>query len=291
MAKYDYVIMTDTTADLPQSFIDKYDIQIMSIPCVMDGVTYTAENPIPMKKFYDAVRNGSLPTTSQANPDACIAKYNEVIDKYDQDILYLAFDSGLSGSCGNAMLAASDLEEMRTDHKVTVIDTLAASMGQGVLVYQACKKRDEGLSLEELAKWVEDVKLNVVHSFTVEDLNHLHRGGRVSKTSAVIGTALNIKPVLYVDEEGHLINVDKVRGRKKSLLALVDTMEKKMGSFKEMNDIVFIGHGDCIEDAEYVAGLVKERFGIDSVIDYVGPTIGAHTGAGLMTLFYMGDIR
>ena len=113
----------------------------------------------------------------------------------------------------------------------------------------------------------------------------------MSKTSAVIGTALNIKPVLYVDTEGHLVNVDKVRGRKKSLLALVDTMEKKMGSYKEMNDIVFIGHGDCLEDAEFVAGLVKEKFGIDSVIDYVGPTIGAHTGAGLMTLFFMGDIR
>ncbi|MBP7386829.1 MAG: DegV family protein, partial [Lachnospiraceae bacterium] len=196
------------------------------------------------------------------------------------------------GSYSSTKIAASEMEEDNFPHKVVVVDSLCASMGEGLLVHKAVQMKENGATLEETVKWLEENKLHLVHNFTVDDLFHLHRGGRVSKTAAVLGTMINLKPVLHVDDEGHLIMVSKVRGRKKSLITLVDNMEKQMGSYRDQNDIVFISHGDALEDAQFVANLVKERFGIDSfLINYVGSTIGAHSGPGTIALFYMGEYR
>lgn len=198
----------------------------------------------------------------------------------------------MSSSYNNAAVVASELNEQYTENKVIVIDTLSASLGQGLVVYKAVQLRKEGKTIEETAAWVEENKLHFCHQFTVDDLNHLYRGGRVSKLTAVAGTLIHVKPILHVSDEGKLIAIGKVRGRKKSLIALVDNMERTIGSYRDKNDIVFISHGDALEEAEYVASLVKERFGIENfLINPVSPTIGAHSGPGTIALFYMGDRR
>lgn len=287
-----YIITTDTTADLPESYIKEQGLGIMSLSYTIDGETYDRSHELPVKEFYAKMRAGSMPTTSQVNPEGAKTVFLEMMQKQDADILHIAFSSGLSGSCNSAFIGAEELAEEYKDHHVIVVDSLAASLGEGLLVHKALENQKKGMSLEENAKWLEDNKLHLVHNFTVDDLFHLHRGGRVSKTAAVIGTMINLKPVLHVDNEGHLIPVSKVRGRKKSLIALVDNMEKQMGSYREQNDIVFISHGDCEEEAQFVADLVKQRFGIDSfLLNHVGPTIGAHSGPGTMALFYMGEYR
>lgn len=287
-----FIISTDTTADLPEDYIAEHNLGLMSLTYTLNDTTYDWEHPLDVKEFYATMRNGSLPTTSQVNPESAKMILKELAEKNQRDILHIAFSSGLSGSYGSVRIAAQELEEEKFPYKIVVVDSLCASLGEGLLVHKAVTMRNQGATLEETAKWLEDNKLHIVHNFTVDDLNHLYRGGRVSKTAAFIGTIVNIKPILHVDNEGHLIPLSKVRGRKKSLITLVDSMEKQMGSYREQNDIVFISHGDSIEDAEYVAQLVKERFGIDSfLINYVGPTIGAHSGPGTIALFYMGEYR
>lgn len=287
-----FVITTDTTADLPAEYIEKHRIPLMSLTYTIEGNTYTWENPLPVADFYRMMRNGSLPTTSQVNPEEAGALFEQIIKTQDADILHIAFSSGLSGSYNSVRLAAEELSEKYPDHRIIVVDSLCASLGEGLLVHKAVMMKEAGKSLEETAKWVEENKLHVVHNFTVDDLYHLYRGGRVSKTAAFVGTVINIKPMLHVDNEGHLIPLSKVRGRKKSLIALVDAMERQIGSWRDKNDIIFISHGDALEEAEYVASLIKERLGYDSfLINYVGSTIGAHSGPGTMALFYMGDYR
>lgn len=287
-----FIITTDTTADLPADYIEKHGIGILSLTYTLDEKTYNWDNPLPVKEFYDKMRAGSLPTTSQVNPEEAAEIFEKIIKEQDADILHIAFSSGLSGSYNSARIAAMELAEKYPDNKIVVIDSLAASMGQGLLVHKALAMKEAGKSLEETAAWVEENKLHMVHNFTVDDLFHLYRGGRVSKTAAFLGSMINLKPILHVDDEGHLIALSKVRGRKKSLLALVDSMEKQMGAFRDQNDIIFISHGDCEEDAQFVADQIKERFGIESfLINYVGPTIGAHTGAGVVCLVYLGDYR
>lgn len=288
----DYIIITDTTADLPADYVDQHKLGILSLTYTIDGTTYSWDNPLPTKDFYDCMRAGSLPTTSQANPEEAAMLFERYITEQDVDILCLAFSSGLSGTYNSARIAAEELADKYPDHRIVVIDSLCASMGEGLFVHKAVTLKEQGCSLDEVAKWLEENKLNLVHNFTVDDLFHLYRGGRVSKTAAFVGTVINIKPILHVDNEGHLIPLTKVRGRKKSLTALVDSMEKQIGSWRDKNDIIFISHGDCLEDAQYVADLIKERFGYETfLINYVGPTIGAHTGPGVVALFYMGDYR
>ena len=287
-----YIITTDTTADLPESYIQEKGLNIISLSYTIDGETYDRSHELPVKDFYTKMRNGSMPTTSQVNPDTAKTFFKEVMEKYDADILHIAFSSGLSGTYNSVRVGAEELAEEYPEHKVIVIDSLCASLGEGLLVHKALMNQEKGMSLEENAKWVEDNLLHLAHNFTVDDLFHLHRGGRVSKTAAILGTMINLKPVLHVDDEGHLVALSKVRGRKKSLIALVDSMEKQMGSYKDQNDIVFISHGDCEEEAQFVADLVKQRFGIESfLINHVGPTIGAHSGPGTMALFYLGEYR
>lgn len=288
----DFIITTDTTSDLPADYVKEHHIGMLSLSYTINGSTYTWENPLPVKDFYNCMREGSLPTTSQANPAEAGAMFESILTGQNADILHIAFSSGLSGSYNSAKIAALELQEKYPGRRIIVIDSLCASLGEGLLVHKAVTMKEQGCSILEVADWLEENKLHLVHNFTVNDLFHLYRGGRVSKTAAFVGTMISLKPILHVDDEGHLIPLSKVRGRKKSLLALVDAMDKQLGSWRDKNDVVFISHGDCIEDAQFVADRIKEQFGYDSfLINYVGPTIGAHTGPGVVALFYMGDYR
>ena len=291
MNRFDYVITTDTCCDLPKDYLEEKEIEEVSLYYNMNGTIYGNHQEMGIKEFYDRMRGGEMPTTMAANPE----ELEELFEKYlsvGKSMLHLAFSSELSSSCSNAMVVARDLNEKYTDNKVIVIDTLAASLGQGLMVYKAEELREKGKTIDETAAWLEENKLHFCHQFTVDDLNHLYRGGRVSKLTAVAGTIIQIKPILHVSDEGKLIPIGKARGRKKSLTALVDNMQRTMGSYRDKNDIVFISHGDALEDAEYVANLVKERFGIEKfLIHPVSPTIGAHSGPGTIALFYMGEKR
>lgn len=288
----EFIITTDTTSDLPADYVKEHSLGMMSLTYTLDGITYSWENPLPVKDFYDKMRAGSLPTTSQVNPEEAAEQFEQLLSGRDVDILHIAFSSGLSGSYNSARLAAEEIMEKHPQTRIIVVDSLCASLGEGLLIHKAICMKNAGKSLDETAAWLEENKLHLVHNFTVDDLFHLYRGGRVSKTAAFFGTMINIKPVLHVDDEGHLIPVGKVRGRKKSLLALVDNMEKQIGSWKDKNDMIFISHGDCIDDARFVAEQIEKRMGYTNFLfNDVGPTIGAHTGPGVVALFFMGDVR
>lgn len=286
-----FKIITDSTSDLPKQYIEKYGLGVMYLSYTIEGATYQGDKQLTEKLFYSKMRSGQMPTTSQVNPTEAKEIFEEYL-KENNKILCISFSSGLSGTYNSARVAAEEIMEENKDAQIIVVDTLAASLGEGLLVHKAVMMREKGATLEETANWLEEHKLNLVHAFTVDDLFHLYRGGRVSKTTAIFGTMINIKPVMHVDDAGHLINMYTVRGRKKSLHSLVDFMEKQIGSYKNENDIIFISHGDCEEDAQLVADDVKTRFGIDSfLINYVGPTIGAHSGPGTVALFFLGDKR
>lgn len=286
-----YVIMTDINADLPEEYIREHGLEVLSLSYMIDGETYDRNHPLEVGEFYKRMRNGSMPTTSQVNPDQAKKAFTACL-KQGKDVLYIAFSSALSGTYNSGRIAAEEIKEegLFPDLKLVVLDSLSASLGQGLLVHKAVQLKEAGKSLEETVSWVEENKLNLCHIFTVDDLFHLHRGGRVSKATAVLGTMINIKPILHVDEEGRLTPIGKVRGRRKSLSALADRMGEQIKGFE--NPEVFISHGDCLEDAEYVEKLVRERFGVENfVINHVGPTIGAHSGPGTMALFFMGNQR
>ena len=287
----DFIITTDNTADLPYSYYKENGLEYMYLTYALDGQIYGKENELSSQEFYARMRGGSMPTTSQINSEDAKAVWLPHLQA-GKSILHLAFSSVLSGSCNSARLAAEDLKEEHPEYEIVVIDTLCASLGEGLLVHKAVKMKKEGKSMEEIAQWLEEHKLNLCHVFTVDDLFHLYRGGRVSRATAILGSMINIKPLLHVDNEGHLIAVGKVRGRKRSLASLVDMMDERLGSYKGKNPEIFISHGDCQEDAEYVAALVRERYGIEDIlINPVGATIGAHSGPGTVALFFLGDKR
>lgn len=288
----DYCIVTDSTCDLPANIVTDLGITVIPMEFQLDGTTYLNYpdgRDYDFHAFYDALRAGKASTTSQVNYQTFLDTFTPILES-GRDILYLAFSSGLSGTYNGSVIAANDLMEKYPGSKVISVDTLAASVGEGLLVYTAAKKREEGLSLDELAQWVTDNRLHLCHWFTVDDLNHLKRGGRVSPAVAIIGTALGIKPVMHVDDEGHLIPVSKVRGRRKSLDALVEHMAETCD--KPENQTIFIGHGDSKEDAEYVAKLVRQKFKVKNIIlNYIGPVIGSHSGPGTLALFFFGTHR
>jgi len=278
-------------ADLPKDYIEKNDLGLFSLSYTIVGETYSASRELPEKEFYNLMREGNIPKTSQVNPDEAKEVFLKLLEK-GNEILYIAFSSGLSGTYNSGRLAAEEIMEEDKNAKIVVVDSKCASLGEGLLVHMACEMRNSGKSFEETCEWVKEHAYNMIHLFTVDDLNHLFRGGRVSRSAAFFGTVLNIKPVLHVDEDGKLIPLCKERGRKKSLLKLVDMMGEQLGSYDKKNDIVFISHGDCLEDAEFVRDEVKSRFGINNcLINYIGPTIGAHAGPGTVALFFMGDVR
>ena len=287
----EYVITTDNNSDLPEKYFKDHGVGCMYLSYSMDGKNYTHENFLPEHEFYEAMRNGSMPTTAQVNPENAKTLLEPYL-KEGKDILHLAFSSGLSGTYNSSRIAAEELMEEYPDRRIIVVDSLSASLGQGLLVWLAQQKKELGQTLEDVADWVEKNKLKMVHLFTVDDLNHLYRGGRVSRTTAIVGSMLNIKPVLHVDNEGKLTAIGKVRGRKKALQELVKLMDEKIGSFGADCDTIFISHGDCEQDAQYVAAKVKEKYNIKNIIiNQVGATIGAHSGPGTMALFFVGDVR
>lgn len=288
-----YVIMTDTTADLPESYIREHELSILSLNYILEGKTYDREHPLEVKEFYAKMRTGSMPTTSQVNPEQARSTIYAYLEK-GLDVLYIAFSSGLSGTYNSGRIAAEEIAEdgIFPERKIVVVDSLCASLGEGLLVHKAVMLKEAGKSLDEVADWVEQNKLHICHNFTVDDLFHLHRGGRVSKATAILGTMMNVKPVLHVDDAGHLIAIGKVHGRKKSISALVDRMAEQIKGYEDQNDVIFISHGDCIEDAEYLKRLVQEKFGSKKfLINDVGPTIGAHSGPGTLALFFVGEPR
>ena len=287
MAKF--ILTTDNTCDLPRDLLEESGVAFLSLNYTVKGVTYDASNDMPPKTFYDLMREGEMPTTSQVNPDEAERFFRTCLREHDT-ILHIAFSSGLSGTYQSACIAAQIVMDDLPEKKIIVVDSQGASMGEGLMVHYAMKLRDEGKTAEETAAWLESNRKNFVHLFTVDDLNHLYRGGRVSRTTALVGTMLNMKPILHVDDEGHLVALGKVRGRKKSLTDLVDRMGELMEGFK--NEIVMISHGDCLEDAEFVRDQIRERFGIESfLINYVGTVIGAHAGPGTVALFFLGQHR
>ena len=286
-----YVITTDNNADLPEEFYKEHQIGCTYFSYTLDGKEYTKENFLPVEEFYSKMRAGSMPTTSQVNPERVRALFEPYL-KEGKDILHIAFSSGLSGTFNSCRIAAQELMEEYPERKIRVVDSLSASLGQGLLVYLAQRRKEEGADFDSVAQWTEEHKKKIVHLFTVDDLNHLYRGGRVSRTTAILGGMLNIKPILHVDDEGKLIPIGKVRGRKKSLLELVTLMDSKIGSYAKSCDTIFISHGDCREEAEFLAAKVKEKYHITTeLINDVGAVIGAHSGPGTLALFFMGDYR
>lgn len=284
-----YIISTDSTADLPVSYSKEHGIAVQFLSYAFGDTVYGTDNQMEPHAFYERMRSGEMPTTNACIPDEVQRNFESYL-KEGYDILHISFSSGLSASHNNARIAANDLAEQYPDRKIVLVDSLCASLGQGLLVHYAVQMKESGKSMEEVAEWLEQNKLHLCHQFTVNDLFHLHRGGRVSKATAILGTLMNVKPVLHVDNEGHLTSVCNVRGRKKALLKLVDIMGSQIEGYR--NDTVFISHGDCLEDAEFVAAQVRERFGIEDIlIDYVSPTIGAHSGPGTVALFYLGSTR
>ena len=286
-----YVISTDSTCDLPESFIAENNVEVIPVLYSINDVVYgTPDSNMDIKDFYEAMRNGTMPTTMACNIEDCKTAF-EKYAKEGLDILHLAFSSGLSSTYNNAVIAANDIMEEYPDCKITVIDTLAASMGEGMLVYYAVKLKNEGKSMEEVATYIEDNKANVISRFTVDDLHHLHRGGRVSKTTAIVGSLINVKPILHVDKDGLLKSLENVRGRKKSLSRILDMMDEATRDYDGTNDIAFLSHGDCEEDANYIAAEIEKRFGIKTMVNILGQTIGTHTGPNLIALFFMGNKR
>ena len=283
-----YQIITDSCCDFTRQQYQELGVTCAPLSVLYNGVNHdNFTDPADVKAFYEELRSGVMATTSAVNPDGWAALMEDALQA-GRDVLVLAFSSGLSTTYQSAVIAAKDLREAYPGRKILVVDTLCAALGQGLLVWYACKKRDEGLSIDELHSWVEENKLHICHWVTVDDLNHLKRGGRISAATAMMGSMLNIKPIIYVDNDGHLINTAKVRGRK----AAIDLLAGKLEETGIDQEIAFIAHGDCPEDAAALEKIVKETYGVKKVITgYVGPVIGAHTGPGVLVLFFMGSHR
>ena len=287
-----FVILTDSSADLGDDLVRQLDVQVLPLSFTLEQQTYhnyPDNREMEPHAFYQKLRDGAVATTSAVN----VSQYTEFLEpllQAGQDVLILAFSSGLSATYNSSVIAVQELAEKYPERKLYTVDTLCASLGQGLLVYLAARERDSGKTIEEVRDWAEANKLSICHQFTVDDLHFLKRGGRISATTAVVGSMLQIKPVLHVDNEGHLINIAKARGRQASLKALVDKMEKT--AIDPAHQTVFISHGDCLEDAQMVADLVKERLGVPEVyLNPIGPVIGAHAGPGTVALFYVGTER
>ncbi|HIT52215.1 MAG TPA: DegV family protein [Candidatus Aveggerthella excrementigallinarum] len=289
----DFEIVTDSSCNLTEDMIDELGVHILPLVFMSEGKEYRSYlkgEKTDLKQFYTMMREGKVFTTSLPNMADAEALLRGLLES-GRDVLYLGFSSALSGTYEAVRLLCTQLAAEFPERTVRAVGTLAASGGQGLLVYHACKHAQAGASLEETARWVEENRLHLAHWFTVDDLMFLLRGGRVSKVSAYMGTMLNIKPVMHVDDEGRLIPVEKVRGRKKAIQGLVKHMEET--AQKPVADQpVFITHGDCPEDVEYLCDLIRKKFGdVQITVNYVDPVIGAHSGPGTLALFFLAEHR
>lgn len=285
MEQRKFDIITDSGCDMPESYLKEHGVECVRLGFTMNNVNYEGEGGehITEKEFYQKLRDGAMPTTYQVTGEMARNRIEKSLKK-GRDVLVLAFSSGLSGTAGSFIVAARDLSKEYPDRKIRVVDSLCASMGEGLLLDYVVKKADTGASLDETADYAEDLKLHICHFFTVDNLFHLKRGGRVSATTAIVGAILKIKPVMHVNNEGKLIAIDRVMGRKKSLATIVE----KLFEVAELgeNDPIFISHGDCEEDVEYVKQLIlAKRPNTSIMVHYVGTVIGTHSGAGTLAIF------
>ena len=286
-----YTIVTDSSCDLPAPLLEKMGIRVVPLAVNLDGKTYfnyPDGRAIGFEEYYAQLRSGKQATTSAVN----MSLFRTVMEAEliaGHDVLYLGFSSGLSGTFNAGAMAARELQEEYPEFELIAVDTLCACMGQGLMVYLAALEKAGGKSMHEVRDFVEAQKLHICHWYTVDDLQHLKRGGRIGGTTARLGTMLNIKPVMNMDNEGKLAAVSKARGRAAALRALVDKMGEQ--AIEPEKQTVFIAHADCYDDAHKVAEMVHERFGSKSLINYIGPVIGAHAGPGTVALFFVGKER
>ena len=288
----DYVIMTDSCCDLTDQMARDLELEVLPLTMHMDGQDYPNDldgTAISNQEFYKRIRAGKLATTSAVNVGQFQDAMRRVLES-GRDIVCVCFSSALSTTYQSAVIAAEDLRAEFPEAEIHVVDSLSASLGQGLLLYLAVEQKRKGLTAAELAKWVEDNRLTVCHWFTVDDLNFLKRGGRVSATTALLGTMLSIKPIMHTSDEGKLVPVSKARGRKAAIAALLDKIEAL--SIHPEKQTMFICHADCEEDAKAVAQTIQDRFGTPTVqINYIGPVIGSHTGPNTMGIFFVGTQR
>ena len=284
----EYVLITDSACDILPEKLREWDVELIRLAYLFtDDGKEMLDNDQPTKEFYNEMRNGRVAKTSCVNEESFLNIMTPILEA-GKDLLYLGFSSGLSVTCENGKKAAAQLARKYPDRKIRVVDSLCASAGQGLFVYLAVENRKNGMSIDENADAMEADKLHLCHWFTVEDLKYLKRGGRVSAATALLGTALNVKPVLHVDNEGHLIKMTQVHGRKKS----IRTMAEKLGETILEGSPIFISHGDCEEDAQMLANILKEQYGLETnLITGIGSVIGAHSGPGTLALFFRGKER
>ncbi len=286
-----FIILTDSACDLPKNIIIDLEIKELGLICNIDNKEYIDDinSELTSKEFYNKLKEGAMPSTSQINSFKFVEYFEEYVKK-GIAILYLAFSSALSGTYNSSLIARNELLEQYPEAKIEIIDTRAACLGQGLIVYYAAKMRKEGKSLEEVSTWVEENKNKTCHFFTVDNLDHLKRGGRISPTAAAIGSLLNIKPMLYTNDKGELHNFSKAKGRKRAIKNLYELLGKHIVNPEEQT--IFIAHSDCIEDAEKLAEMIKENYNVkEIIIDYIGIVIGSHTGIGTLALFFLGDTK
>lgn len=288
----EYIIVTDSSADLTQALVEELEISVLPLSFTIRGTSledHPDKRNMSSKEFYQLLRDGEMSTTNAVN----VYQYEQLLEPVLQsgkDVLILSFTSGLSATCQSSIMAAEELREKFPERKIEVVDTLCASAGQGMLVWYAGQKRLAGESLESVRDWCEANKMKVCHWVTVNDLMHLKRGGRISATTALAGTLLQIKPIIHVDDAGKLDTVDKARGRKAALDYLVQKVVDT--AIDPAEQTMFISHSDCLEDAEYIEKQIKEKCGVKDVkICDIGPVIGSHTGPGCAAVFFLGQPR
>ena len=287
----DYVITVNSTVDLPIEWLEERNVKVIPLKYTIDNQTYTDMEGLSAKEFFAKLREGKMAETSQVNPEEA-RSYLEPFLKKGKDILHLGFSSALSGTLNSMRIAGEELSEQYPEAKIIIVDTLCACLGEGLLLHHVLKQKAAGKTIEEAAQWAEENKLHICHNVTVDDLNHLQRGGRVSKATAVLGTLVQIKPMIHMDDSGSLQVIGKERGRKKSLNKIVEMARQQIKGWEDKNDLLMITHGDCLEDAEYVAELVRKTMGIENIlINNIGTVIGSHTGPGVVALFLMGEKR
>lgn len=286
------IIVTDSCADLTQEQVVQMDIRIIPLTVEIEGVTYAHypdERELKIKAFYQKLREKKVAMTSLINVGSFLTFFESLLsDGYD--ILYIGFSSALSGTLQSAKVASEELMEQYPNDRIVIVDSLCASMGQGLLIWNAWKLKEEGKTIDEIAKWVDQNKLNLVHLFTVDDLGTLKRGGRLSDTQAFLGSLLRIKPILHVDNQGRLVPLKKARGREFSLESMVELMKDRI--IEPEKQTIFISHGDCLAEAQKVGEMIKEKYQVNDIVyNHIGPIIGAHSGPGTVAIFFMGTYR
>jgi DegV family protein with EDD domain len=287
----DFVITADSNCDLLPNYIKEKNIGIIPHYYDISGTTYGDEINLTPKEFYDKMRNGVMPTTMASNPAVIIDTFQKYIEQ-NLDVLHISFSSALSGGHSNVFTGAIEVCDENPGSKIVVLDSLNVSLGEGMVIMKAVQLKEEGKTLDEIVAWIEENKMNFCVQFTVDDLFHLQRGGRVSKMQAIVGTMINVKPILIVNNQGSLVSAGTARGRKKSLSTIVNNMEAGMGKFKDENNTICVVHGDSPQDAEYVVNLIKEKFpAVNIVVNTISPSIGAHSGPGAIGICYMGEAR